>query len=107
MGRTRIRKNDTVIVITGKDKGTRGRVLEVDARHGRVMVEAVNKVKRHTRPNPQRNIKGGILDRENYVHISNVMLADPQSDKPTRVGVTVKGGEKVRVARRSGKALDK
>lgn len=107
MGRTRIRKNDTVIVIAGKDKGTRGRVLEVDARHDRVMVEGVAKVKRHTRPNPQRNIKGGILDRENYVHISNVMLADPQNDKPTRVGVSEKGGEKVRVARRSGKSIDK
>jgi large subunit ribosomal protein L24 len=104
---SRIRKNDTVIVIAGKDKGTRGRVLEVDAQHERVMVEGVNKVKRHTRPNPQRNIKGGILDRENYVHISNVMLADPQSDKPTRVGISEKGGEKVRVARRSGKTLDK
>ena len=107
MGSSRIRKNDTVIVIAGKDRGTRGRVLEVDARHGRVMVEGVAKVKRHTRPNPQRNIKGGILDRENYVHISNVMLVDPQSDKPTRVGASAKGGDKVRVARRSGKALDK
>lgn len=107
MGSIRIRKNDTVVVIAGKDKGTRGRVLEVDARHGRLMVEGVNKVKRHTRPNPQRNIKGGILDRENYLHISNVALVDPQSDKPTRVGVEIKGGEKRRVARRSGKALDK
>ena len=107
MGATRIRKNDTVMVITGKDKGRSGRVLEVDSAGGRILVEGVNKVKRHTKPNPQKNIKGGILDRENHVHISNVMLVDPQDGKPTRVGIEVKGGNKRRVAKRSGKTFDK
>jgi len=107
MARTRIHKNDTVHLVTGKDKGARGRVLEVDAKAGRILVEGVNKIKRHTKPNPQRNIKGGILERENYVHISNVMLIDPETDKPTRVGVNIVDGRPVRIARRSGKALDK
>src|SRR5512134_3295380 len=98
MGRTRIRKNDTVVVLTGKDRGSRGRVLEVNAKKSVVLVEGVNRVKRHTRPNPQRNIKGGILEKENYLHLSNVALIDPESDRPTRVGVQVsKGGVKVRV----------
>lgn len=108
MARTRIRKNDTVIVISGKDRGARGRVLEVDAGKDRVLVEGVNRVKRHTRPNPQKNIKGGILEREHFVHLSNVALIDPDSDRPTRVGVqTDKDGRKTRVAKRSGAALDR
>jgi large subunit ribosomal protein L24 len=107
MSSTRIRKNDTVIVVTGKDRGKNGRVLEVDPKAGRILVEGVNKIKRHTKPNPQKNIKGGILDRENFVHISNVMLADPQDGRPTRVRVEVKGGVKRRVGIRTGKTLDK
>jgi len=107
MSGTRIRKNDTVMVVSGKDRGVRGRVLEVDPEAGRILVEGVNRVKKHTRPNPQKNIKGGILERENYVHISNVMLIDPETDKPTRVGIRFVDGRKIRVARRSGKALDK
>lgn len=108
MARTRIRKNDTVIVISGKDRGARGRVLEVDARKDRVLVEGVNRVKKHTRPNPQKNIKGGILEREHFVHLSNVALIDPDSDRPTRVGVQAdKSGRKIRVAKRSGAALDR
>lgn len=108
MGRIRIRKNDTVAVISGKDRGARGRVLEVNARKGKILVEGVNRVKRHTRPNPQKNIKGGILEKENYVDVSNVALIDPETDRPTRVGVqTGKGGTKVRVAKRSGKTLDR
>lgn len=108
MPRTRIRKSDTVIVISGKDKGARGRVLEVQPAKGRILVEGVNRVKRHTRPNPQRNIKGGILERENFLHLSNVALIDPDSDRPTRIGIQKgKGGAKVRVAKRSGKTLDR
>jgi large subunit ribosomal protein L24 len=108
MAKSKIRKNDTVAVISGKDRGARGRVLEVRAAEGRVLVEGVNRVKRHTRPNPQKNIKGGILEKENFLHISNVALIDPETDRPTRVGAQEgKGGAKVRVAKRSGKTLDR
>ena len=104
----RIRKNDTVEVISGKDRGKRGRVIEVLPKDARVRVEGVNRIKRHTKPNPQKNVKGGIVERENPVHISNVALIDPKSDKPTRVGIkTMPDGSRVRVAKRSGLQLDK
>ena len=104
----RIRKNDTVEVISGKDKGKRGRVIEVLPKDARVRVEGVNKIKRHTKPNPQKNVKGGIVEREKPVHVSNVALIDPKSDKPTRVGIkTMPNGSRVRVAKRSGLQLDK
>ena len=104
----RIRKNDTVVVISGKDRGKRGRVIEVMPKAGRVRVEGVNKVKRHTRPNPQKNVKGGIVERENPVHVSNVALVDPKTEKPTRIKMTVLGdGSRSRVAKRSGMAIDK
>jgi len=104
----RIRKNDTVEVISGKDKGKRGRVIEVLPKLERVRVEGVNKIKRHTKPNPQKNVKGGIVERENPLHVSNVALIDPKSDKPTRVGIrTMPDGSRVRVAKRSGLQLDK
>ena len=76
-------------VISGKDKGKRGRVIEVLPKAARVRVEGVNKIKRHTKPNPQKNVKGGIVEREDPVHVSNVALIDPKSDKPTRVGIKV------------------
>jgi large subunit ribosomal protein L24 len=104
----KIKKNDTVQVISGKDKGKRGRVIEVLPKAGRVRVEGVNKIKRHTKPNPQKNVKGGIVERENPVHVSNVALIDQKSDKPTRVGIKVLAdGMRVRVAMRSGMQLDK
>lgn len=104
----RIRKNDNVEVISGKDKGKRGRVIEVLPKVERVRVEGVNKIMRHTKPNPQKNVKGGIVERENPVHVSNVALIDPKSDKPTRVGIkTMPDGSRVRVAKRSGLQLDK
>jgi len=106
----RIKKEDTVIVVAGKDRDlskTR-RVLQVMPRQQRVLVEGVNLIKRHTRPNPQKNIKGGIVERESPVHVSNVMLADPETKRPTRVGSKVlKDGKRVRIAVRSGAALDK
>ena len=103
-----IRKNDSVIVITGRDRGKRGRVLRVLPEKRRVTVEGVNFIKRHTRPNPQKNIKGGIVEREAAIHVSNVMLVDPDSSKPTRVGhKSLDNGGRVRVARRSGSVLDK
>jgi large subunit ribosomal protein L24 len=108
MSKARVRKNDVVAVISGKDRGKRGRVLRVMAEKGLVMVEGVNLVKRHTRPDPQRNIKGGIVDREVPVHVSNVAPIDPETDRPTRVGMKVMGdGQRVRISRRSGAVLEK
>ena len=108
MAKARIRKNDIVAVISGKDRGKRGRVLRVTAAKGTVMVEGVNIVKRHTKPNPQKSIKGGIVDREAPIHISNVAPVDPESDRPSRVGTKILGdGQRVRIARRSGAVLDK
>jgi large subunit ribosomal protein L24 len=108
MAKARVRKNDIVAVISGKDRGKRGRVLRVIARKDLIMVEGVNLVKRHTRPDPQRSIKGGIVDREVPVHTSNVALIDPETDRPTRVGTKVMAdGQRVRIARRSGAVLEK
>jgi large subunit ribosomal protein L24 len=104
----RIKKNDNVVVISGKDKGKRGRVIEVLPKDMRVRIEGVNRIKRHTKPNPQKNVKGGIVERENPIHVSNVALIDPKSDKPTRVRMKVMAdGSRVRVAARSGLQLDK
>ena len=103
-----IRKNDQVIIRAGKDRGKKGRVLSVVPDKNRVVVEGVNMIKRHTRPNPQRNIKGGIVEREAAIHISNVMLVDPESNEPTRLGSkTLNDGTRVRISRKSGAAVDK
>jgi len=103
-----IRKNDTVLVRAGKDRGKRGRVLRVLTGDNRVVVEGVNIIKRHTRPNPQKNIKGGIVEREGTIHASNVMLIDPESNKATRVGHKEQAdGRKVRIGRKSGAVVDK
>ena len=80
MAKVRIKKNDTVLVRAGKDRGKRGRVLQVLPDKSRVVVEGVGIIKRHTRPNPQKNIKGGILERESAIHVSNVMLVDAESN---------------------------
>ena len=103
-----IRKNDQVIVRAGKDRGKKGRVLSVVPDKNRVIVEGVNLIKRHTRPNPQRNIKGGIVEREAAIHVSNVMLVDPDTNEPTRVGTKVlSDGTRVRIGRKSGAVVDK
>jgi large subunit ribosomal protein L24 len=110
MGKRRIKKGDMVIVVSGKDRdpSTPRRVLQVMPRTSRLLVEGVNMVKRHTRPNPQRNIKGGILERESPIHESNVMPVDPDSKRATRVRTKVlEDGRRVRVAARSGSMLDK
>ncbi|MBM3745900.1 MAG: 50S ribosomal protein L24 [Acidobacteria bacterium] len=108
--RTRLRKNDTVEVITGKDKGKRGRVLSVDPRTGRVLVEGVQMVKRHTRANPTRQIKGGVAERERPIAASNVMLVCSECG-PVRIAHRVdEGGGKarrLRVCRKCGAPLDK
>ena len=106
----RIKKEDMVIVVSGKDSHDRKprRVLQVLAEQQRVLVEGANMIKRHTKPNPQKNIKGGIMERESPIHVSNVMLVDPNTKKPTRVGTKVLAdGTRVRIARRSGAVLDK
>ena len=103
-----IRKNDQVIVRAGKDRGKKGRVLSVLPDRNRVIVEGVNLIKRHTRPNPQKNIKGGIVEREASIHASNVMLLDPETSEPTRVGKKVlQDGSRVRIGRKSGAVVDK
>jgi large subunit ribosomal protein L24 len=103
-----IRKDDQVVVRAGKDRGKKGRVLMVIAAKDRVVVEGVNIIKRHTRPNPQRNIKGGIVEREAPIHVSNVMLLDPESGEPTRIGhKTLPDGRRVRIGRKSGAVVDK
>ena len=103
-----IRKNDQVVVRAGKDRGKKGRVLSVVPGKNRVIVEGVNLIKRHTRPNPQRNIKGGIVEREASIHLSNVMLVDPDTSEPTRIGSKeLSDGTRVRISRKSGQAIDK
>lgn len=106
--RIRLRKGDLVQVIAGKDAGKRGRVLKVVRETGRILVQGVGTIKRHTKPNPQRNIKGGIAEREAPIHASNVMVVCPDDDRPTRIGSTLLAdGRKVRIARRGGAELDK
>ena len=103
--RIRIRKNDMVKVIAGRDKGKTGRVLEVDRTTGRVLVEGVMMMKRHTRPNPAKGIKGGIAEKEGSIHVSNVMVLT-SGGVATRIGVKVlDDGRRVRVARKNGEEL--
>ena len=107
----RIRRDDTVRVIAGKDRGRTGRVKSVDRQNQRVYVEGVNIVKRHIKPRTLRDTQraqevGGIVEMEGPIHVSNVMLIDPSSGEPTRVGVTRDGGKRVRVAKKSGKEIE-
>jgi len=103
-----IRKNDNVIVTTGRDSGKRGRVLKVLPAKGRLIVEGVNIIKRHTKPNPGRNIKGGIVEREGALHASNVQLVCPECGAQTRIGHKILGdGRKVRICRKCEGVVDK
>ncbi len=103
-----IRRNDTVLVLAGKSKGRTGRVLRVFPAEGRAIVEGANFVRKHTKANPQKNIKGGILEREAPVDLSNLMPVCGECGKPTRVGRKIlDDGKKVRVCRRCGGFLDK
>jgi large subunit ribosomal protein L24 len=103
---SRIRTDDQVIVIGGKDRGKRGKVLRVDPKKERVYVEGLNMIKRHQRPSQTTGQGGGVIEREGPIHISNVMLIDPKDGKPTRVGVEFQDGRRLRIARRSGARLD-
>ena len=104
--RVDLRRNDTVKVITGRDKGKEGRVLRVFPNDSKILVEHVMMVKKHVRPNPQRNIKGGIAEQESRIAISNVQLVCPTCG-PVRIGHEVRGDKKVRVCKKCGTTLDK
>jgi large subunit ribosomal protein L24 len=105
--RLKVKKNDQVLVISGRDKGKRGRVIEVLTKKGRIMVEGVGMVKKHVRPNRQRGIAGGIVERESAIQVSNVLVLDPATRKPTRVGFQVlQDGRKVRVAKKTGATIE-
>jgi len=106
----RIKKDDIVKVIAGRDKGKTGKVLDVDRERGRVLVEGVSLIKRHTRPNPQRQIKGGIAERESSINISNVMIMT-SGGVATRIGYRMESTgtatRRVRIARKGGESLDR
>jgi len=104
--RVDIRRNDNVKVITGRDKGKEGRVLRVFPNDAKLLVEHVMIVKKHVRPNPQRNIKGGIAEQESRIAISNVQLVCPTCG-PVRIGHELRGDRKVRVCKKCGTTLDK
>ena len=111
MPRLKIRRDDRVQVISGKDAGKTGKVLRVEPRKSRLYVEGLNIVKRHQRPrslkDTQRGGKvGGVIEKEGPIHISNVMLIDPKEDRPTRIGVEREDGKRVRVAKRSNTKMD-
>ena len=107
----KIRRDDTVRIIAGKDKGRTGRVLRVDPKKDKVYVEGANIIKRHTRPRTLRDTQraqelGGIVEKEGPIHVSNVMLIDIESNEPTRVGITRDGGRRRRVSKKTGKEID-
>ena len=104
----KLRTDDEVIVISGKDKGKTGKIIRVDRSKDRVYVEGINIVKRHQRPNPGRpNAQVGVIEREGPVHVSNVALLDPKDNKPTRVGTRrTEDGTRMRVTKRSGTEID-
>ena len=104
--KTKLKKNDTVVIIAGRDRGRQGRILRVLPGEARVIVERVNMIKRHTRPNPAKNIAGGISEREAAIHISNVMLVDPDRNVRTRIGRRRDAeGTPERIAKKSGAVL--
>lgn len=111
MGKSmRIRTDDQVLLISGKDAGKQGRVVRTEPKKGRVYVEGLNMIKRHERPRSQTDLKnpqaGGIVEKEGPINVSNVMLLDPKDNKPTRVGVRAdKGGKRVRYAKRTGNEI--
>jgi len=106
MASMHVKKGDKVQIISGKDKGKQGVILESYPKKERVLVEGVNIVKKHAKPS-QINPQGGITDIEAPIHVSNVMPLDPKTKEPTRVGYTTIDGKKVRIAKKSGEPLDK
>ena len=103
----KIRTDDTVIVISGKDKGRTGKVLRTEPKRDRVFVEGVNMVKRHQRPTPGRpNAPVGVIEKEGPVHVSNVAVVDPKDNKPTRIGIRREDGRRMRISKRTNSELD-
>ncbi|HTX30223.1 MAG TPA: 50S ribosomal protein L24 [Solirubrobacteraceae bacterium] len=107
----RIKSGDEVIVVGGKDRGKKGKVLRVEPGKNRLYVEGLNMIKRHQRPQQVAGAQraeqvGGVIEREGPIHISNVMLIDPKENKPTRLGIEIADGKRYRIARRSGTRLD-
>jgi large subunit ribosomal protein L24 len=105
----RVKTDDVVIVISGKDRGKQGKVLSIDPAKGRAIVEGLNMIKRHTKPQQTGSMSqqsGGVIEREAPIHLSNLMLIDPKDGKPTRVGIEIEDGKRFRVAKRSGARLD-
>ncbi len=103
MPKLKIKKGDQVVVLAGRSKGQRGKVLRVIPAENKAVVEGVNMIRKHEKPNPSKQIKGGILETEGTIHVSNLMLIDPEGGKPTRVGrKRLEDGSGVRVARTSG-----
>jgi large subunit ribosomal protein L24 len=100
----KIKKGDRVVVLAGRDRGAEGEVLKVMPKEERVLVQGVNRIKRHTKPSQAS--AGGIIEREAPIHVSNVAVKDPKDGKPTRVGFEIRDGKKVRVAKRSGEVID-
>ncbi len=103
----KIRKGDQVVVITGKDKGKRGTVLKAVSEDSRLLVEGINRVKKHAKPNPMKGLNGGIIEKEMPIHISNVAIFNPATGKADRVGFkTLDDSRKVRVFRSNGEVVD-
>jgi large subunit ribosomal protein L24 len=107
----RLKAGDEVIVIGGKDRGKRGKILRVEPKKDRVFIEGLNIVKRHQRPQQvggaqRAETVGGVIEREGPIHVSNVMLLDPADNKPSRIGIEIQDGKRFRIARRSGTRLD-
>ena len=104
----KVRKKDTVLVIAGKDSGKKGKVLRIVTKKDAALVEGVNFIRRHTRPNPQRNVKGGIVEREAPVHLSNLMVVCPECSKAVRIGHRIlEDGRKVRICRACKGVVDR
>ena len=107
MPRVHIKKNDMVYLLSGKDQGKTGKVLKVFLDKDRAVVEGLNNIQKHTKPNPQKNVKGGILPKESPIHISNLMVVCKRCNKHSRVGFSiVQGGRKVRVCKKCNEPLD-
>jgi len=106
-GSVHIKKNDTVYVLAGKDSGKTGKVLKVFLDKNKAIVEGINFIQKHTRPNPQKNVKGGILPKESPIHVSNLMVVCRNCGKRTRLGVSLaQDGKKTRVCKKCNEQLD-
>ena len=102
---SKIRRDDEIVVLAGKDKGKQGKVLKVITGKDRVIVEGVNLVKKHQKPNPQLNVPGGIIEKEASIHASNIAIVNPSTGKADRVGFRVEEGKKVRIFKSNGEQI--